>query len=137
MSNNPLAPGSAQLYAFVEQVQKRGPLQFAEEAERVSRATLAALADAVSSSQAGALTPALPPELAEEMAAKTGQANAFDRGAFLDRISGHVRTVNQDELENQVRAVLATLADWQPRDQIDDTLQQLPAPLAELFGTNR
>jgi uncharacterized protein (DUF2267 family) len=135
MSNNPLAPGSAPLYTFLAQVQERGALQFTEEAERVSRATVAALADAVSSSQAGALTPALPPELADEMAAKKGQANAFDRGAFLDRISGYVRTVDHDELERQVRAVLTTLADWQPPGQIDDTVDQLPAPLSELFST--
>lgn len=130
---DPLAPESVTLQAFVEQVQQRGQVPLLKEAEQVARATLAALADAVSETQAAALKPALPPELAEEMAQKHGQANAFDTGAFLDRISGHVATVDHDALEAQVRAVLVTLAEWQPAGQIDDTLGQLPAGLADLF----
>lgn len=130
---DPLAPGSATLEAFVGQVQERGQLKFEKEAEQVCRATLAALADAVSETQAADLTPALPPELAAELARKRGQANAFDSGAFLDRISGHVATVSHEEVEAQVRAVLTTLAEWQPEGQVDDTLGQLPAGLAGLF----
>lgn len=130
---DPLVPGSATLEAFAEQVQKRAHLELEKEAEQVSRATLAALADAISDTQAGKLKPALPPELAAEMARKHGQANAFDAGAFLDRISGHVATVSHEKLETQVRAVLTTLAEWQPEGQIDDTLGQLPAGLADLF----
>jgi uncharacterized protein (DUF2267 family) len=133
----PLGPDeSPTLEAFVAQVQARGPLPSQSEADRVTRATVAALADAVSSTQAATLTTALPPELAGELTKKKGQANAFDAGAFLDRISGHVATVSHDELKAQVRAVLTTLAEWQPPGEFDDTLGQLPPGLADLFIAN-
>lgn len=134
---DPLATGGAPLHAFLEQVHARGPLHSPSEVENITRATLAALADAVSSSQAAALTTATPPELAGELAAKKGQANAFDRHVFLDRVSGHTSSVDLAEIEQQVRAVLATLADWQPAGQIDETLAQLPTALADLFTTTK
>lgn len=126
---------SRELRSFVSQVGERAGLEQEEEAERLARATFRQLGERLSSGQARDLSGTLPAELATELKARqSGQARAFDKDELIDRVSGEVHSVDAERVEAQVRAVLSTLKQWAPPGQIDDTLAQLPAGLADLFG---
>lgn len=134
-ANDPnLARSSAGLREFVGQVQRLTGLETEEETETLARATLRKLGARISSGQARDLTGALPAELTAEMVSQnTPQASAFDKHELVDQISGEVHSVDAEKVERQVVAVLQTLAQWVPDDQVDDTLAQLPGELAALF----
>lgn len=126
-------PQGLTMETFLEQVQQRAGLASREEADRLARATMSSLSERVTNGQVNDLSPALPPELRTELGRHAGQAQAFDKDTFLDRLSGEIDTVDIDEVERQVRAVFAVLREWAPAGEIDDTLAQLPADLAGLF----
>lgn len=126
-------PQGMTMETFLEQVQQRAGLSTQQEADRLARATMSTLSERVTGGQANDLSPALPPELRTELARFSGQATSFDKNAFLDRISGEIDTVDLEEAEKQVRAVLTILRQWAPGGEIDATIAQLPSDLAALF----
>lgn len=122
--------------AFLAQVSSEVPeVRTDNEAEQVTRATLSALANAVSAGQISDLLPALPPGLAPEGPAVAGNAQQMDKSVFLDQVGGESGITDVEAVERRVRAVLATLARWAPNSQIEATRDQLPADIREMFGT--
>lgn len=119
--------------SFLARVQQRSGLSSHDEAARLARGTLSALAESISGGQMGDLAPVLPTELRPQIEQARGQARAFDKSAFLDRLSGDIGTVDMDEAEKQARAVLHTLYEQAPEGEIDDTVAQLPAELSRMF----
>lgn len=120
---------------FLGRVAERAGLSTRQEVDRLARATVSALSERITAGQVNDLSPGLPPELSAELAGYTGQAVAFDKSTFLDRISGEIDTVDLDEAERQVQAALSVLREWIPEEEIDDTLAQLPPDLADMFRT--
>ena len=118
---------------FITRVQQLGNLSDRDETERAIHATLGSLAETITGGQMGDLAPALPVELRPEIDEGRGQARPFDKGTFLDRISGQIDTVDIDKTERQARAVLRTLYEWAPEGEVDDTLAQLPEGLSAMF----
>lgn len=118
---------------FLARVQQLGDLTTREEAERATRGTLSALAESISGGQMGDLSPGLPMPLRPQIEQARGQARSFNKGEFLDRVTGDVDTVDIDKAETQARAVLRTMYEWAPEGEVDDTLEQLPPQLAQLF----
>ncbi|MFD0775257.1 DUF2267 domain-containing protein [Streptomonospora algeriensis] len=118
--------------AFLARVQQHAGLASRTEAQRLTDATLAALERSLSGGQFNDLTRNLPPALQPERAA-SGQAVAFDKGAFLDKVSGGVASVDPAEIERSVSAVLTTLREWLPPEEAENTMAQLPQELAALF----
>ncbi|MDF2976972.1 MAG: hypothetical protein K0S40_1700 [Actinomycetospora sp.] len=130
------ARSSQTLAAFSGQVQRRLGLENASEAEVLVRSTLNEFGKAVSSGLAQELTVALPPELSAELRAqrpKDDAARAVSKEAFVDAVSGHVTSVDAEEVERQVEQVLRLLREWLPEDQVDRTLEQLPGDLVALM----
>lgn len=122
--------------AFLARVIDEAPeVRTDAEAEQVARATLSALANAVSAGQISDLMPALPPGLAPEGTAVASNAQQVDKSAFLDQVGGASGSTDVEVVERQVRAVLTTLTRWAPNAQISATLDQLPADIREMFGT--
>ncbi|QBI53120.1 DUF2267 domain-containing protein [Streptomonospora litoralis] len=118
--------------AFLGRVQQHGGLASRGEAQRLTESTLAALQRSLSGGQFNDLARNLPPALQPEREA-SGQAVAFDKGAFLDKVSGGVATTDAAETEQLVSAVLNTVREWLPHEETDNTLAQLPKDLSTLF----
>lgn len=127
------SPEGPTMDSFLAQVAERAGLSDRQEADRLARATVSTLSERITGGQVNELSPGLPPELGTELARYEGQAQAFDKHTFLDRVSGEIDTVDLDEVERQVRAVFSILREWVPAAEIDDTLGQLPPELAEMF----
>ncbi|GAB3548382.1 uncharacterized protein (DUF2267 family) [Actinopolyspora lacussalsi] len=126
-------PAGPTMASFLEQVRQRAELSDGTEADRLTRASLRALSERLAAGQLYDLAPALPPELREELYRFEGQAVAFDRETFLDRVSGEIDTVDLDVVERRVEAVFAVLLYWAPEEEIEDTVAQLPPDLAEML----
>ncbi|MDD7967532.1 DUF2267 domain-containing protein [Actinomycetospora lemnae] len=135
--NDPNPANSSQtLAAFSGQVQRRLGLEQPSEAEILVRSTLNELGKSVSSGLAQELTISLPPELSAELRAqrpKDDAARSVSKESFVDAVSGHVTSVDADEVERQVEQVLRVLREWLPEDQVDRTLEQLPGDLVALM----
>lgn len=124
---------SPQLQEFVRRVQELAGLESYNEAHQLARATVRALGASVSGGQAKQLAQWLPEKLRDELGQKSGQASQFDKTSFLDKVSGQVHAVDVDQIESQVTAVLHVVGSTAPRQEIDDTLAQLPPELAAMF----
>lgn len=117
---------------FLSRVQQHSGLTSRTEARRLAQATLDQLAVTVSTGQMHQLGRNLPPTLQPEDPA-AGHATSFDKGAFLDAVSGSVPSTDLEEVEVLTSAVLNSVREEAPDGQVDDTLAQLPPDLAALF----
>lgn len=116
------------LDAFLTQMQQHSrAVHSAVEASQISRGVRAMLAVSVSGGQLADLTAALPPELRSELDNGSGQAAALDKHTFLDQVSRHSGSTNIEVAEEQVRAVLSTVAGREPSGEIDNTFAQFGA----------
>lgn len=125
--------GDSAAEEFVARVQELGRLSTRTEADQVTRATMTALAERISSGEMRDLTSGIPDGLRAEIKPASGQAQPFDKNAFIDTITGGIGTVDMDRAENQTRAVLRTVHEWAPAGEIDNTVAQLPPKLADMF----
>lgn len=129
----PGAEQGATMETFLDQVRREAELASQEEAGRLTRATLSALGDSVSEGETAKLAPALPPELRSVLSSRSTQARSFDKSTFLDAVSSGTDSTDLEEVERQARAVLRTMRSWEPENNVDKALDQLPPGIADLF----
>lgn len=118
--------------AFWGRVREDAELPSRRDAEIATRVTLVTLADRLSKGQAYDLATALPAELRPLLKSGSPASEAFDLEGFLDRLAGQ-QQVDRETARRQARAVLRTVREHVPADEVGDTFAQLPRPLAELF----
>ena len=118
---------------FVRDVQDQAELKSTVDAERACRATVSALGERLTARQAEELGSGLPENLEPSLTQHTGKAQRFDAHEFLDKVSGEIGSVDQDEVEAEVTAVLHTIREWAPPRQVQTTIAQLPRDLAAMF----
>jgi uncharacterized protein (DUF2267 family) len=118
---------------FLYVVRDRGEYDSREEAERVSRAVLTVLANRITPGEAKGLSAQLPPPLSSAARPDVNHPASFGVDEFCrrvaDRVGGHTRTAEWD-----ASAVLSTVADAVPGDELNQLLSQLPSGYANLFG---
>lgn len=122
---------------FVTEVQQRAGLKRYAEAHQLASATVGVLGESISGGEAKQLAQWLPKELATELSAKTGQATAFDKANFVEKVGGKVYSVDTEKVEGQIEAVLRTLRETAKSGELSDTIDQLPPELAAMFGSQR
>jgi len=130
---NVLTTHSGELQDFLQRVQQSARLANYEEAHRAAQATLTVLGQSISGGEARRLAEWLPAELREQCAEQSGHATAFDKANFVDKVGGMLYTVDAERGENEIRAVLRQVRASAPHGELDDTISQLPAELAEMF----
>lgn len=120
---------------FVRDVQGQADLKSPVDAERACRATVSALGERLTARQAEELGSGLPENLEPSLTHHSGKGKAqrFDAHEFLDKVSGEIGSVDQDEVESEVTAVLHTIREWAPPRQVETTIAQLPRDLAAMF----
>ncbi|MBO0691214.1 MAG: DUF2267 domain-containing protein, partial [Candidatus Dormibacteraeota bacterium] len=101
-----------------------------EDAQRLVEATLATLAERITSGEARQLAAYLPSELQLPVEATSSPAEAFDRQEMLRRI--HERS-GRSLPEADPRPVLRALREAAPDHEIRDVLSQLPDEIKALF----
>ncbi|MBE9376014.1 DUF2267 domain-containing protein [Saccharopolyspora sp. HNM0983] len=123
----------AEMRSFVRDVQAQADLKSTADAERACRATVSALGERLTARQAEELGSGLPENLEPSLTRHSGKAQRFDAHEFLDKVSGEIGSVDEDEVETEVKAVLHTIREWAPRRQVETTIAQLPGDLAAMF----
>lgn len=122
-----------EMKAFVDAVRQRAELADYDEAQQLCRACLEVLGESISGGEAGKLAQWLPDDLSGQLGTQTGHASRFDKLGFLDKIGGKVHSVDRERVERQVAAVLNTIRASAPREELGDTIAQLPPELAAMF----
>lgn len=118
---------------FVKRVRDKAKLSSDEEAVAAVRATLSVLAERITGGQAQDLAVYLPNEIRKYLAGAPREAKALDKEEFLDRIA-RIEQTDRDTAMKHAAAVLTTLTDTVPREEIQDTLDQLPSGVRHLVG---
>lgn len=110
---------------------------FASDVEAVAaiRAVLEVLGERITIGQADDLATALPLDFRPSLRQSPG-AQSFGLDEFLARIAEREGVDVRTAVE-QARAVLSALADAVPRDELLDTLEQLPKEMRDLFTQAR
>lgn len=122
---------------FLAQVrEKASQLSSNTEAEAVTKAVLNVVADGVSVEQMADLLKSVPDVLMPQGKAVAGNPDQIDVQHFLKRVQDESEFTDEGLAEPHARAVLSTVAEWVPADQLDDTLSQLPKSIRELFTAN-
>jgi uncharacterized protein (DUF2267 family) len=96
-----------------------------EEAADLTRATLQALGERLSATEATHLAIRLPDELKNAMGPRTGSAENFGIDEFIRRVSEHTG-LTVEETTAGVRAVLTTLHEELGDEQFNHVTAQLP-----------
>lgn len=122
---------------FLAQVrEKASQLSSNTEAEAVTKAVLNVVADGVSVEQMADLLKSVPDVLMPQGKAVAGNPDQIDVQHFLKRVQDESEFTEEGLAEPHARAVLSTVAEWVPANQLDDTLSQLPKSIRELFTAN-
>lgn len=122
---------------FLAQVrEKASQLSSNTEAVAVTKAVLNVVADGVSVEQMADLLKSVPDVLMPQGKAVAGNPDQIDVQHFLKRVQDESEFTDEGLAEPHARAVLSTVAEWVPADQLDDTLSQLPKSIRELFTAN-
>lgn len=124
--------GPVGLDAFLARVEEYAQLVSRDEAQEVTQATLAALAERVSTGQARDIAGWLPAPLRPYLHAASEPATPFDSRVLIRQVMD-VRHLDTASAERQVRAVLAAVREQVSEKELSDTLQQLPPEMARLF----
>jgi uncharacterized protein (DUF2267 family) len=117
---------------FISKVAERTGVE-REQAEAVTRATLATLAARITHGEAEDLAAQLPDGLKGPLRTGPAEAEPFDLAEFKRRVAQHAG-IPQDEAERAIAAVFATLSEAVTGGEFDDVLSQLPKEYRELVG---
>ncbi len=117
---------------FITKVAGRADVSF-ETAEALTAATLQTLAERISGGEAAQLATYLPEELRPHLTGAEEPAQRFGSEAFVRRVAERAGT-DPERAEAGIRAVLATLREETPREELKDVLTQLPKDYARLVG---
>jgi uncharacterized protein (DUF2267 family) len=115
---------------FIRTVAERSALS-REEAADLTRATLEALGDRLSASEARHLALQLPEPLAESLSTRTAAAEKFGLDEFIRRVSEHTGLTVRETTEG-VRAVFTTLQEALGDEQFDHVTAQLPGAFRDM-----
>lgn len=110
---------------FIARVAKYADLS-EEDAEKLTRATLATLAERITGGEAQDLAAQLPGPLKTALTGAPENAEAFSFEEFVERTAERAGT-DVDVAEVAVIAVFATLRDAVTPGEFDDVLSQLPS----------
>jgi uncharacterized protein (DUF2267 family) len=103
-----------------------------EEAERLTRATMAVLAERISGGEAEDLAAQLPSGVRDWLVAREEPAQKFDLEEFIRRVSERTDT-DLDAATRGVRAVLSTVRRAVTTGEFEDVLAQLPNEFADFI----
>jgi uncharacterized protein (DUF2267 family) len=115
---------------FIARVAQRAGVSRAE-AESLTGATLATLAERITGGEARDLAAQLPLALQDPLLSSAEQAEAFSFDEFVSRTAERAG-VDRSMAEAGVDAVMATLRDAVTPGELDDVLSQLPADFNRL-----
>jgi uncharacterized protein (DUF2267 family) len=119
---------------FIAQVAQNAGLS-EEDAARLTRATLATLAERITGGEAQDLAAQLPLPLQNALISAHENAEAFSYQEFVERTAERAGT-DPDVAEVAIAAVFVTLRDAVTPGEFDDVLSQLPAEFHRL-GASR
>jgi RND superfamily putative drug exporter len=117
---------------FMEEVARRSGTTPAE-ADTLTTATLRTLAERIPEREVREIEALLPPEPAAALDGGASRPEAFPYAEFIDRIAERARASRPDA-EAGARAVIATLADALPPEEVDYLMAALSRDYAALFG---
>ena len=116
---------------FLDSVQHRAGVS-ADEADRLTRATLTVLADRISGGEADDLAAQLPRGVKDWLVSREPQAERFDLEDFIRRVSERAG-VDLDTATRGARAVLSTVRRAVTSGEFEDVLAQLPGEFADFI----
>lgn len=116
---------------YIQFVKERAGIKSDETARKAIESVLEVLGQRITIGQAQDIAAALPPELKPYLM-QTPLAEPFNLSDFLLRVS-EKEGVSVPTAEDHARAVLSVLADWIPRAELRDTLEQIPNEMRNLF----
>jgi uncharacterized protein (DUF2267 family) len=98
----------------------------------MTRATLRTLAERIPEREAREIAAMLPPEPAAALGDAAARPEAFPYDEFVDRVAGRAGT-SRTEARTGARAVIATLAEALPAEEVDYLRAALSREYAALF----
>lgn len=116
---------------YIEFVKERAGLSSDDAAAKAIHAVLEVLGQRITIGQAEDVAAALPLELRQYLRQSPG-AEPLDLNEFLARV-GDKEGVDLPTAGDHSRAVLSVLAEWIPRAELRDTLEQIPNDMRSLF----
>ncbi|OGW33881.1 MAG: hypothetical protein A2010_16545 [Nitrospirae bacterium GWD2_57_9] len=119
---------------FAQFVKERTRFRSDEDANRAISSVIELLGQRISSSQAVDIAAALPPEVRPYLMQRvqTPEAEPFALEKFLSAV-GERTGVDRAAAGEQARAVLSVVGEWLPREELRDTLAQLPNEMRGFF----
>jgi uncharacterized protein (DUF2267 family) len=117
---------------FLEHVEERTGIDDHDEAARTAHVVLQALADRLTGDEARDMLAQLPYQLKVAVTV-TEAPNGWGPEEFVSWVADQLQ-VPPDEARERVRAVFATLREALSRGELQDILEQLDPPYADLIG---
>lgn len=122
-----------QYHEFVDRVAKQADDLTPEQAEALTGATLATLAERISGGEAQDLAAQLPEELQEALTGADEAAEAFSFDEFSNRVRARAR-LDTEKIDDEVRAVFAILGVAVTSGELDDVVSHLPREYRDALG---
>jgi uncharacterized protein (DUF2267 family) len=116
---------------FISHVSSRAGVP-PDQAEVLTRVTLATLAERISGGEARDLASQLPKDLQPALVPSQEWAEKFDLAEFVRRVKGRAELDDEKTARDGVRAVFLTLAEAVSGGQFRDVMSQLPKEFREL-----
>lgn len=116
---------------YIQFVKERAGIKSDDAAKKAIESALEALGQRITIGQAEDMAAALPPELRQYLR-QTPAAEPFTLTEFLSRVS-EKEGVTITTAGDHTRAVLSVLAEWVPRAEMRDTLEQIPNDMRSFF----
>jgi uncharacterized protein (DUF2267 family) len=117
---------------FLEHVEERTGIDDRDEAARTAQVVLQALADRLTGDEARDMLAQLPYQLKVAVTV-TEAPSGWGPEEFVSWVAGQLQ-VPPEEARQRVRAVFATLREALSRGELQDIVEQLDPPYADLIG---